>query len=275
MNARIFRSTPMNVQWFETRTLLGACLLSLLALAVLALAVPASASAQPAGWTATSKFVEPVDQPALTWERTRFSIALEGRGLLLRDDAAKRLAGSARPTSSGVSMMADVYRPTAQLSLRVDASWLASSVTGYQQQSYLAETLKSDLLAVGASVRYQVLRWLAPYARVSGGIGWDRLSLRTNQQGELKDRQTFVHGTVGAGLFLSTPCLRFRQSKPWPRAGLIAQIEGGYFLAGAGDWTLTSSRATEGQSAIPSSPVALGRTSRSAPYARVSLGLAF
>jgi hypothetical protein len=273
MNPRTLRSSPMNLarQTFRTRRHTWAVLLSL---TLGALALPASASAQPAGWTATSKFVEPVDQPAFSWDPTRFGIALEGRALWLRNDAAQRLAGSTKPASSGVSLLADVYRPTAELSLRVDASLLSDSTSRYQQQSYLAETLTSDLVAVGVSARYQVLRWLAPYARLSGGLGWERLSLRTNQ-GELKDRQTFAHGTVGAGLFLSTPCLRFRQSMSWPRVRLIAQIEGGYFLAGAADWTLTPSRGSGGQAAIPSSPVALGHASRSAPYGRLSFGLGF
>jgi hypothetical protein len=55
----------------------------------------------------------------------------------------------------------------------------------------------------------------------------------------------------------------------------MGQIEGGYALATGSDFSLQSSPAGSGPSTIPTSPVALGHVGRSAPYLRVSFGIAF
>jgi hypothetical protein len=241
-----------------------------------AVVVPSPASAQTPDWTASAKPPETIHHrgPVLTWDETRFGIALEGRTLWLRDDAAKRLVGSATSEGNGVSLLADVYRLTEAIVLRADASWLASTAKTYQTGTSLSESLKTDVVAVGASVRYQMLRWLAPFLRVSGGVGWDRVSIHTNQ-GDLKDRQVFPSGTVGVGIFLRTPCLRFGETMPWLRVRLNLHVEGGYVLAGDSDFTLKPSQGATGQTAIPQSPVALGGASRSAPFGRASFGFGF
>jgi hypothetical protein len=233
------------------------------------------ALAQPPGWLyGPAKHAEPSDPPVATWDPTRVAVALEGRTTWLRDDAAKRLTGDRSTTSAGLSLQADAYRLTDKIALRVDASWLTDSSTTFQQSTTMTETLKTDLVGFGVGVRYHIFRWLAPYGRVAGGIGWDRLTVHTSQA-DLHDRQAFGQVSAGGGLFVRTQCLRLRESMPWPRVGLVGHIEGGYIAAGGSDFTLQSSPGSSAQTPIPTSPVAVGHVSRSAPYVRFSVGLGF
>jgi hypothetical protein len=250
----------------------------ILVMGVLGLSAMASpAEAQPTDLTNASTPVPaaaPVGHPVMTWDETRFAVALEGRTLWLQDDAAKRLAGANELTGNGLSVMADVYRPTERLTLRIDATWMSTTANVYQIGSPLSASWKTDLAGLGASVRYRVARWLAPFVHVSGGVGWDRLTMHASVA-NLKDHRMFAYGTAGAGIELRTPCLRFRENMPWLRVGLVGYIEGGYLLAGGTDLSLSSTSSAIAQAPIPTGQVALGHVGHSAPYLRGSLGIAF
>jgi len=81
------------------------------------------------------------------------------------------------------------------------------------------------VLSLGLSARYNLLRWLAPYARLAGGVGWDKLTL-SGGEGSLHDRQFYGQGSAGAGISLRSPGLRFWQSPSAPFLGIMGQIEG-------------------------------------------------
>jgi hypothetical protein len=213
---------------------------------------------------------EPVEDsgPALSWEPLRFAVALEHRTSWISDEGAQRVVGNERAAQNGLSAQADVLRPGDKVVLRADLAWLNQT----HSAAYLSgqsEQLKSNVVALGAALRYDLWCWLAPFARVSAGLGWDKLTVA-----DLHDRKFFGQATVGAGLLLRTPGLYLWRGKH-SAFGLVGQVEGGYALASSSDFVLHADARTSGDQPIPTSDVALGRVSRSVPYLRVSLGLAF
>jgi hypothetical protein len=255
--------------------------LALLAAAFLRPSPPASA--QPSDWPYATRQAPQVrlapqptqpEGPVASWDPLRFQVGLETRTTWLRDDGAKRLAGKHNPASGGLSLQADVLRPDNRLAARLDLSWVTASNSTFQDTTNLEERLETNVISLGLSARYNLLRWLGPYARLAGGVGWDKVTVGSGSS-SLHDRQVFGQGSAGAGLSLRTPGLRFWQSPSAPTVGVMGQIEGGYALASSSDFSLKSSPAGSGASPIPTSPVAIGHVGRSAPYLRIALGIAF
>lgn len=209
--------------------------------------------------------------PMTSWDPLRFSVAAEARTTWLFNSAAKRLNGTRRPMAAGLSLQSDVLRPSEQVAVRLDLGFLMDSAS---DSSPLQERFESKVLSLGVSLRYQVFRWLAPYARLAGGVGWDKLTLSDGET-DLHDRKTFGHGSLGAGVLLRSPGLRLWQGTRAPFLGLLGNIEGGYFLAGSSEFSLQSSPDTQAPTPIPTTAVAFGKIERSVPYLRVSLGIAF
>jgi hypothetical protein len=212
--------------------------------------------------------------PVTSWAPLRFQVGLETRTTWMMDDAARRLAGKRAPTGAGLSLQADVLRPNDTITVRVDLGWVTTSTSNVQDSTSLVEKLDTNVLSLGLSARYNLLRWLAPYARLAGGVGWDKLTL-SGGEGSLHDRQFYGQGSAGAGISLRSPGLRFWQSPSAPFLGIMGQIEGGYVVAPGGDFALQASPPGSAANAIPTTPVAIGHVGRSAPYLRVSLGIAF
>jgi hypothetical protein len=208
--------------------------------------------------------------PTTSWEPLRFAVAFEHRTSWLLDDGAKRLVGQKRPAGAGASLQADVLRPQEDLAVRLDLAWVSTSNSTYQGGSSLAEELKTNLFSLGVALRYHVRRWLAPFARVAGGLGWDKLTVA-----DLHDRQRFTHGAVGAGVFLRSPALRLRQGTYLAHLGLVGSVEAGYAVASGSDFVLHADVPSVSEKPIPISEVHLGHEGRSAPYVRISVGLAF
>ena len=208
--------------------------------------------------------------PVTSWDPLRFAVALETRTTWLFNGAAKRLAGERLPTGEGLSLQADVLRPSAKLALRLDLGWTSTSTSSFQPSSSLSEKLDTNLFQLGASLRYHVYRWLAPFARLAGGMGWDKLTVAG-----MKDRELFEQGSLGAGVFLRSPGVRLWQGAFSPLLGLMGNIEAGYALATGSDLTLQASLPSASTPPIPTSTVPIGHVGRSAPYVRASRGLAF
>lgn len=212
--------------------------------------------------------------PMTSWEPLRFEVALETRTSWLLDDGARRLAGKNAPTGGGLSLQADVLRPNDKVAARVDLGWITTSSTTYQDGSMLFEKLETNLISLGVSARYNLLRWLAPYARLAGGVGWDKLNVGSGPA-NLHDRRVFGQGSAGAGVQLRSPGLRFWQSPSAPLVGVMGQIEGGFAVSTGSDFALQSSPAGSGANTIPTTPVAIGHVGRNAPYLRATFGIAF
>ncbi|HEX7508118.1 MAG TPA: hypothetical protein VF550_15185 [Polyangia bacterium] len=231
------------------------------------------ATRQPLPAKPAPRFTEP-EGPVTSWDPQRFQVGLETRTTWLLDDAAKRLAGKRSTTGGGLSLQADVLRPIDKLAARVDLSWVTTSSTTLQENTSLSERLDTHVISLGLSARYSLLRWLSPYARLAGGVGWDKLTVGSGVN-SMHDRQVFGQGSAGAGVSLRSPGLRFWRSPSAPFVGVMGQIEGGYALASGSDFSLQSSPAGSAANAIPTSPIAIGHVGRSAPYLRASLGIAF
>jgi hypothetical protein len=255
--------------------------LTLLATAFLLLSSPASA--QVSDWPYATREAPQVrrapqptqpEGPVASWDPLRFQVGLETRTTWLRDDGAKRLAGKHDPAGGGLSVQADVLRPNDKLAARLDLGWVTTSTSTFQDTTNLEERLETNVISLGLSARYNLLRWLGPYARLAGGVGWDKVTVGSGASG-LHDRQVFGQGSAGAGVSLRSPGLRFWQSPSAPVVGVMGQIEGGYALASSSDFSLKSSPAGSVATPIPTSPVAMGHAGRSAPYLRIALGIAF
>ena len=224
----------------------------------------------------TSDSLQP-ELPVTSWDPLRFALAIEGQTRWPQNDAAKRLAGTRSPTSGGLTAQAEIFRPTNKSAVRVDLGWTTYSVLNAQDDANNAtsnERLKTNVITAGLSARYAVFPWLSPYARLAGGIGWDKLQVGEDA-GALHDRQTFGQGSAGAGIMVRSPGLRFWQSLSAPFVGLVAQIEGGYTVASGSDFALQSSPSGSGKATIPTTTVALGHVDRNAPYLRVMAGVGF
>jgi hypothetical protein len=127
--------------------------------------------------------------------------------------------------------------------------------------------LRAHDVFIGASLRYRWLDWLAPYARLHGGVSWVETAIRGSQFREKFQSETaspFV--AVGAGMALETAPGRLGGA-----LRLGALIEGGYLLASAVDVNLEP----EDEGRIEVRGAALGSVSRSGGYLRAGAFLRF
>jgi hypothetical protein len=212
--------------------------------------------------------------PTLSWNPLRIGVALETQTTWLQDSAARRIVGKGAPTAVGLALHYEALRPAPNLTVKLDLGWMTSSSTATQPtNSQNEESYDTNLVTLGVSLRYQLVRWMAPYARVAGGMGWDKLSVG-NDSGNLDDKHKFGHAAAGGGVFLRSPGLCLRPSTASYCAAVMGHIEGGYMLGTSSTLTLHSSPASGVSNPIPTESVPIGEMSRSAPYLRVSVGIA-
>jgi hypothetical protein len=212
--------------------------------------------------------------PVWSWEPSRFGALLQVGTDWPRDDAARRLVGKKASGGGGLALQWDALRLERIATFSLDLGWLTAKSTTSQDFSGLREELKTNSISLGLSVRHYLRYWLAPYARVAGGIGWDSVTVGTGTA-DLHDRRAFSQGSLGGGLFFRSPRLRLGPSVSGPHVGLMAHIEGGYLLGTSSDFALTSASATTASTPIPGSPVSIGKVGHDAPYLRIAVGLAF
>jgi hypothetical protein len=173
-----------------------------------------------------------------------------------------------------LSLQVEALRPTPKLTAKLDLGWATSSTSASQPtDSGNVESFDTNMVTLGVSLRYQVFRWLAPYARLAGGVGWDKLSIGSDS-GNLHDKHTFGHAAAGGGVFLRSPALCFRPSPASYCTALMGHVEGGYLVGTGSTWSLHSSPASGVSAPIPTESVPVGEMSRRAPYLRLSLGIA-
>ena len=153
---------------------------TMMRVALLLCLLPASlASAQVDDWPSATEQAQgprprpvprltPPAGPATSWDPLRFQVGLETRTTWMMDDAARRLAGKRAPTGGGLSLQADVLRPNDMITVRVDLGWVKTSTSNVQDSTSLVERLDTNVLSLGLSARTNLLRWLAPYARLAG-----------------------------------------------------------------------------------------------------------
>lgn len=122
------------------------------------------------------------------------------------------------------------------------------------------------------ALRYEVLAFLEPHARVAGGVSLTDVDLSFAKDAARFDtRSTGGFGTLGAGFTLKTPDRALQTS-----SGRLASlqlgvlVEGGYRLASKTTVKLRGS--DENGLRIPVSSPTLGRLGTSGPYMRIALG---
>jgi hypothetical protein len=251
------------------------------ALAISALLFAGSAFAQAPWSNAYERPSRPVvhstpepEGPTFSWDPLRFGVAGELRTTWPQDAGARRLSGKAAPIGGGVSLHYDAWRPSSRLVAKVDLGWTLTSTSDFQESTQNVERLRTHLLSLGVSARYHIFRWLAPYARLAGGLGWDKLTV-DSPNASMHDEQTFGHASLGGGVFLRSPGLCLRSSPPSFCVAFMGQIEGGYMLASSSSFALKSSPPGGVSSPVPTESVPIGDVGRNAPYLRASLGFAF
>jgi hypothetical protein len=214
--------------------------------------------------------------PSFSWDPLRFAVAGEIRTTWPQDAVARRLSGKSAPIGGGVSLSYDALRPSSKLVAKVDLGWTMTSLADLRPSpsSRDSESLRTHVLSLGLSLRYHIFRWLAPYARLAGGLGWDKLSVEGSTV-SMHDEHMFGHGSVGGGVFLRSPGLYLRSSPPSWSLALMANLEGGYMIASSSTFVLQSSPASGVSNPVPTASVPIGEMGRNAPYLRASVGIAF
>jgi hypothetical protein len=239
-----------------------------------ALLFPGVAAAGDADGTAASRsdLLSSTPPPSrVAWMPLRYGVAMETRTSWQSDSAAKRLTGKRAPTGVGLSLQYDALELGSDTTLGLELGWLATTTSTTLEYSSATEKLNRNQFGLGVSLRYQIWRWLAPYARIAGGMGWDKLRL---SQGEdlLHDTRPFGEGSFGGGVFFRTPALAVRRHY---HLGIVARVEGGYAVGPDTSFVLKSSNTPSDANAIPTSTVAAGKIARNAPYLRVMIGVGF
>jgi hypothetical protein len=203
----------------------------------------------------------------------RFSLSGEVRAAWMLQDDARRLWGRRSLFGEGLSVSYDALRVGGKTTVGLDLSWLAT-VAATPPSSELSQKASTQVFDLGLTVRYQVFRWLSPYARVAGGMGWTALSIGSANF-DLRDRALLYQGSAGAGLFFRTPGLRIDRTRRWPVLAFIGRVEGGYTMGNATDFSLKLHSDESNKNPIPVESVSMGEVARRFPYLRISLGLGF
>ena len=209
--------------------------------------------------------------PAASWDPMHFALSAELRSVWIRQDDAQRLWGKQRLTSEGLSASYDALRIAGKMTLGLDLAWLSTKVSS---DAALSQNVSTQVFDVALSLRYEVLHWLAPYARIAGAVGWVDLSI--NQPGfELRDRDLVYQGSAGAGLFFRSPGLSLGRTKRSPRLTFVSRLEGGYTVGNTTGFSLKLHADGTSQNPVPVAPVSVGEVTQRFPYLRVSVGVAF
>jgi hypothetical protein len=251
----------------------------ILSTAALGPALPAAADspALPATRAAIPAASEP-EAPTTSWEPLRFALAAEIQTAWMLQDDAKQLWGRRSPNGAGLSLSYDAIELRGRMTLGLDLSWLATTASSTMASTAagldLPQKSSTQVFNLGLSLRYQVFRWLSPYARVAGGTGWAALTVGSPGF-DLRDRVFLYQGSAGAGLLFRSPGVRLVRSQRWPPVAFVGRVEGGYTIGNATSFSLKPSLSGSTKDPIPLAPVSVGEVTRRFPYLRVSLGVGF
>jgi len=237
-----------------------------------ALPVAAQDALPPAARTAVPQASE-TEAHSTSWEPLRFALAAEIQTAWMLQDDARRLWGKRNTGGAGLSLSYDAPQVARKTTVSLDLSWLASAVSTTNGLD-LPQKTSTQIFGLGLSVRYDVFRWLSPYARVAGGMGWAALTMGSPDF-DLRDRAFVYQGSAGAGLLVRSPGVHLVRSRRWPPLAFVGRVEGGYTIGNATDLSLKLHSSGSGKDPIPVEAVSVGEVARRFPYLRVSLGVGF
>jgi hypothetical protein len=136
-------------------------------------------------------------------------------------------------------------------------------------QQGVTSSLDSQTLYAALSLRYVLLPWLQPHARLAAGASFVSMEIAQNDE----DDGVSPLISLGAGVMLKTPTRFFENAKgEFASVGVGVLVEGGYALRGSLDFELSQS---SGSHAIPLTSSDLGTLDLSGPFVRTSLVVRF
>ncbi len=126
----------------------------------------------------------------------------------------------------------------------------------------------------GATLRYALLSFLEPEARIALGLSTIKADIYPSSgPGKLEEKSLSPFGSLGAGVtFRSPPAALGTRSGSLESLVIGLTVEGGYVLGGSVDLSPTPSPA---MGRIATQDARLGSLDRSGPYVRVGLGARF
>lgn len=192
--------------------------------------------------------------------------------MLLRADHASTAFGPSSSSALQITASLIVWEPARNFSVAPELTWRHEDRNSMLMQAAQA-SLAIDVVSAGAIVRWEPLRWLAPFVR--GSVGVEHHSAVV---GTLTGDGIAVAGTVGGGLELDLPLGAGLLHRRAPAdAALALFVEGGVIL-GTPSVVRVTARANPGElpaDAIPRTSVRLGSMDATAGYFRVGLAVRF
>lgn len=174
--------------------------------------------------------------------------------------------------AAGLALWVDLNNPDAPFVLGLEAGLTATSNEGSLRGAYQT-SLGAVVPQVGIVARWQPLDWLAPYARVAGGFGYNTWRLTPNNGGATLGDEAFNGvGTAGLGVLVQTPRI-FRRAG-WRGGRLLLGVESGMTFASGVDITVGPPAGDPDPELLPVEPTSLGTVNASGPYLRMLVGLA-
>ncbi len=188
------------------------------------------------------------------------------------DTAHRAFDNDAGGFTPGVLTWIDLNNPDGRFVLAAELSFNATGAQGDLRGSY--DTRFSTLAGqAGLIARWQPREWIAPYLRVAGGLGYHTWRLEPQSTGQSLGNEAWSPvGTAGLGVLFQTPRI-FRRAG-WRGGRLLLGVEGGMFFASPVDVTVGPPPGDADPELLTVQSNSLGPVNASAPYFRVTFGLA-
>jgi hypothetical protein len=183
-----------------------------------------------------------------------------GYDLFAQDDVTPRF---------GVSIGYDLVAFADDLFLAPELGWGYESEDEHSVFGSVGTELTSHTFYAGASLRYVLLPWLQPQARLAAGVSVLDVEATATGEAADRDRAWSPFASLGAGVLLRTPTRTFENREGrFASLSLGLLIEGGYALRSGASFELDGA---SNKNAIPITPASLGELSLSGPYVRTSI----
>lgn len=185
------------------------------------------------------------------------------------------LSGNGVPPASGVSVGRDLVHLGPRFTLGAELGFRTVANEGYVRQSFNT-SLNLWQLQAGVSLRWELTRWMTPYARITAGATALDASVRDANDNTLDASAWTAHAGAGLGVLLTSGA--WFESVGATTLRFTLAVEGGYQRAlpaalDASPPAPTDERLAADQIALQSTT--LGSVNPSAAYLRVALGARF
>lgn len=184
------------------------------------------------------------------------------------------LRNGAVPPVAGLAFGRDVARLGAWFTLAAEVAWRIENTEGRVRQAVDAQLVTNQFQAA-VTLRADFWRWLAPYARLSGGVANLDVKL-ASESAQLRDDAWAPFGSAGAGVMLTGGS--WFEGAGWTRGRVSFFVEGGYQLMASPTFRVEEPPPEDEREAndrIAPQALTLGTLNPSAAYLRIGVGLRF